>query len=187
MSSYQTSESFFATGVHAVNAQVVWEHSQQGSGSIQFGSKKQATAFMAWAKKQKTQEFDFKHGPKLVVTGEAIKPNDKPHVFIGSGKSAFTLVDELAETTARKIAAKPLLAREEYFNALRDMLQQNLPKRIVSTVSDGVTVVGKTEHIIRLTDNAWTLQTGPTGKPKRIGATFDIADLLGMIDKSILR
>lgn len=104
-----------------------------------------------------------------------------------TNKSDITLVDELAEVTARKISAKPLQAREEYFNALRNVLQKNLPKAIVSTISNGVTVTTKRDFIIALEDNAWTLKIGVTGKPKKIGATFDIVDLLGMIDKSILR
>lgn len=105
-----------------------------------------------------------------------------------SGKSDISLVDELAEVTARKIAAKPLQAREEYFNALRNTLHSNLRNSVVNTTSDGVTVAsGSKLYTIRLSNNAWTIQTGATGKQKKIGATFDIVDLLGMIDKSILR
>ena len=107
--------------------------------------------------------------------------------YTPTNKSDITLVDELAEVTARKISAKPLQAREEYFKALRNVLQKNLPKAIVSTISNGVTVTTKRDFIIALEDNAWTLKIGITGKPKKIGATFDIVDLLGMIDKSILR
>lgn len=107
--------------------------------------------------------------------------------YMPSGKSDVTLVDELAEVTARKISAKPLQAREEYFNALRNVLQKNLPNTVTSVISNGVTVVGKRDYIIALDDNAWTFKVGVTGKPKKIGATFDIVDLLGMIDKSILR
>lgn len=104
-----------------------------------------------------------------------------------SGKSDATLVDELAEVPARKISAKPLQAREEYFNALRNMLQKNLPSRSVSALPNGVVVTGKREHIITLDNNAWFIKAGITGKQKRIGATFDIVDLLAMIDKSILK
>ena len=107
--------------------------------------------------------------------------------YTPSGKSDVTLVDELAEVTARKISAKPLQAREEYFNALRTVLQNNLPKREVSATSTGVVIGGNKMHTLRLDNNAWTLQTGVTGKTKKIGATFDIVDLLGMIDKGILR
>ncbi|AWY08511.1 hypothetical protein HOT49_gp252 [Erwinia phage vB_EamM_Alexandra] len=115
-------------------------------------------------------------------------PEAKPAAkYTPSGKSDVTLVDELAEVTARKISAKPMQAREEYFNALRNVLQKNLPKTVVAVVSNGVTVVGKRDYVINLNDNAWTIKTGVTGKPKRIGATFDIVDLLGMLDKSILR
>ena len=113
----------------------------------------------------------------------AAKESYKP-----SGKSDITLVDEIAEVTARKISAKPLQAREEYFNALRNTLHSNLRNSVVNTTSDGVTVaLGSKLYTIRLSDNAWTIQTGATGKTKKIGATFDIVDLLGMIDKSILR
>jgi len=108
--------------------------------------------------------------------------------YTPSGKTDVTLVDELAEVTARKIAAKPLQAREEYFNALRNTLHSNLRNSVVNTTSDGVTVAqGNKLYTIRLADNTWTIQTGATGKPKKVGATFDIVDLLGMIDKSILR
>lgn len=108
--------------------------------------------------------------------------------YTPSGKTDVTLVDELAEVTARKIAAKPLQVREEYFNALRNTLHSNLRNSVVNTTSDGVTVaLGSKLYTIRLSDSAWTIQTGATGKPKKIGATFDIVDLLGMMDKSILR
>ncbi|UAW53362.1 hypothetical protein pEaSNUABM30_00244 [Erwinia phage pEa_SNUABM_30] len=111
-----------------------------------------------------------------------------PLPYTPSGKSDITLVDELAEVTARKISAKPLQAREEYFNALRNTLHSNLRNSVVNTTSDGVTVaMGSKLYTIRLADNTWTIQTGATGKPKKIGATFDIVDVLGMIDKSILR
>lgn len=119
---------------------------------------------------------------------------DNPHApeattaYTPSGKSPITLVDELAEVTARKISAKPLQAREEYFNALRTVLQNNLPKREVSATSTGVVVSGGSKmYTLRLDDNAWTLQTGVTGKTKKVGVTFDIVDLLAMIDKGILR
>ncbi len=104
-----------------------------------------------------------------------------------SGKSDVSLVDEMAEVPARKIAAKSLREREEYFTALRNVLQKNLPKMTVATVSNGVTVVGKRDYVVTLDNNAWNIKVGVTGKPKRIGATFDIVDLLGMLDKSILR
>lgn len=108
--------------------------------------------------------------------------------YTPSGKTDITLVDELAEVTARKIAAKPLQAREEYFNALRNVLQSNLPKREVSATSTGVVIGGGSKmYTLRLDNNAWTMQTGVTGKTKKIGATFDIVDVLGMIDKGILR
>lgn len=120
--------------------------------------------------------------PKLKAAAPA------KEAYTPSGKSDVTLVDELAEVTARKIAAKPLQAREEYFNALRNTLHSNLRNSVVNTTSDGVTVaLGSKLYTIRLSDNAWTIQTGATGKQKKIGATFDIVDLLGMMDKSILR
>lgn len=109
------------------------------------------------------------------------------HKYQPSGKSDATLVDELAEVPARKISAKPIQAREEYFIALRNMLQKNLPSRSVSALPNGVVVTGKREHIITLDNNAWFIKAGITGKQKRIGATFDIVDLLAMIDKSILK
>ena len=178
-SGYQTAESFLQRGVVAVGGSVVNEHQQPNSAIFQFADEAQAKAFMSWVKKQKAQTINFKTEPKITVT--------KAASYQPSGKSDISLVDELAEVTARKIAAKPLQAREEYFNALRNTLQNNLPKSQVSATSDGVVVAKGTKmYTIRLTDKAWTIQTGATGKQKKIGATFDIVDLLGMIDKSIL-
>ena len=179
-SGYQTAESFLQRGVTAIGGTLVWEHQQPGSASFKFASEDQAKQFMAWAKKQKAQTINFKTEPKLTVAKSA--------GYTPSGKSDVTLVDELAEVTARKIAAKPLQAREEYFNALRNTLHSNLRNSVVNTTSDGVTVaLGSKLYTIRLSDNAWTIQTGATGKQKKVGATFDIVDLLGMMDKSILR
>lgn len=143
-----------------------------------------AKAFVAlW---EKSAAGEFGDIPVKRVAG-AKTSKTKAAAYTPTNKSDVTLVDELAEVTARKISAKPLQAREEYFNALRNVLQKNLPKAIVSTISNGVTVTTKRDFIIALEDNAWTLKIGITGKPKKIGATFDIVDLLGMIDKSILR
>ncbi|QZE60162.1 hypothetical protein pEaSNUABM35_00245 [Erwinia phage pEa_SNUABM_35] len=108
-------------------------------------------------------------------------------VYTPSGKTDIALVDELAEIPARKISAKPLQAREEYFNALRTVLQNNLPKREVSATSTGVVIGGSKLHTLRLDNNTWTLQTGVTGKTKKVGSTFDIVDLLALVDKGILR
>lgn len=150
---------------------------EQGSGSKQeesLGSKFKIADLVkrtkAWLK-----------SPKLKAAAPATTP------YTPTGKSPISLVDELAEVTARKISAKPLQEREEYFNALRTVLQNNLPKREVSATSTGVVIGGSKLHTLRLDNNAWTLQTGVTGKIKKIGATFDIVDLLGMLDKSILR
>lgn len=179
-SAFQTSESFFATGFKAVGAQVVWEHEQPGVASIKLASKAQATAFMDWVKKQKKQTLDFKTGPKIVI--------QKAAAFKPSGKSPDSLVDSIAETPARKIAALPLQGREEYFNALNVVIQRNMPHANVIVTSDGLTITkGSKMHAVSLTDKGWFIKTGATGKPKRIGVTFDIVDLLGMIDKSILK
>lgn len=182
-SAYQTAESFLQRGVIATKGVVTWAHQQPGSASFRFADEAQAKKYMAWLKKQKAQTIDYKNEPKITV----VKANVKSDAYKPSGKSDVTLVDELAEVTARKISAKPLQAREEYFNALRNVLQKNLPKAVVAVVSNGVTVVGKRDYVINLNDNSWTIKVGVTGKPKKIGATFDIVDLLGMIDKSILR
>lgn len=179
-SSYQTAESFLQRGVIATKGVVTWEHQQPGSASFRFADEAQAKKYMSWLKKQKAQTIDYKNEPKITV----VKANVK---YTPTNKSDITLVDELAEVTARKISAKPLQVREEYFKALRNVLQKNLPKAIVSTISNGVTVTTKRDYIIALEDNAWTIKIGITGKSKKIGATFDIVDLLGMIDKSILR
>lgn len=178
-SGYQTAESFLQRGVIAVGGSVINEHQQPNSASFQFAGEGQAKAFMSWLKKQKTQTIDFKTEPKITIT--------KAASYSPSGKSDATLVDELAEVPARKISAKPIQAREEYFNALRNMLQKNLPSRSVSALPNGVVVTGKREHIITLDNNAWFIKAGITGKQKRIGTTFDIVDLLAMVDKSILR
>lgn len=178
-SGYQTAESFLQRGVIAVGGSVINEHQQPNSASFQFASEGQAKAFMSWLKKQKTQTINFKTEPKITIT--------KAASYSPSGKSDATLVDELAEVPARKISAKPIQAREEYFIALRNMLQKNLPSRSVSALPNGVVVTGKREHIITLDNNAWFIKAGITGKQKRIGATFDIVDLLAMIDKSILK
>lgn len=125
---------------------------------------------------------------KRTIVAAPVAAASAKETYTPSGKSDVTLVDELAEVTARKIAAKPLQAREEYFNALRNTLHSNLRNSVVNTTSDGVTVaLGSKLYTIRLADNVWTIQTGVTGKPKKVGATFDIVDLLGMMDKSILR
>ncbi|QZE57460.1 hypothetical protein MPK71_gp251 [Erwinia phage pEa_SNUABM_1] len=178
-SGYQTAESFLQRGVAAIGGSLVWQHQQPGSASFKFASEDQAKQFMSWVKKQKTQTINYKTEPKLTVT--------KTAGHVPTNKSDITLVDELAEVTARKIAAKPLQAREEYFNALRNVLQKNLPNTVVSTVSNGVTVVGKRDYVVYLDNNTWNIKVGVTGKPKKIGATFDVVDLLGMLDKSILR
>ncbi|QZE58812.1 hypothetical protein pEaSNUABM28_00255 [Erwinia phage pEa_SNUABM_28] len=108
--------------------------------------------------------------------------------YTPSGKSPDSLVDEIAETPARKIAAMPLQGREEYFNALNAVIQRNMPHANVIVSSDGLTITkGSKMHTVSLTDKGWFIKTGATGKPKRIGVTFDIVDLLGMIDKSILK
>lgn len=131
-------------------------------------------------KPEKPIKLDNPHAPEATTTTKVS--------YSPSGKSDITLVDELAETPARKIAAKPLQAREEYFNALRNVMQNNLPKREVSATSNGVVIAGAGKlFTLRLDNNAWTLQTGATGKPKKVGTTFDIVDLLGMIDKGIMR
>lgn len=179
-SSYQTAESFLQRGVIATKGVVTWEHQQPGSASFRFADEAQAKKYMSWLKKQKAQTIDYKNEPKITVVKADVKHTP-------TNKSDITLVDELAEVTARKISAKPLQVREEYFKALRNVLQKNLPKAIVSTISNGVTVTTKRDYIIALEDNAWTIKIGITGKSKKIGATFDIVDLLGMIDKSILR
>ncbi|QZE56447.1 hypothetical protein pEaSNUABM40_00253 [Erwinia phage pEa_SNUABM_40] len=178
-SGYQTAESFLQRGITAIGGSVVAEHQQPGSAIFQFASEDQAKAYIAWLKKQKAQTINYKTEPKITVT--------KAASYTPSGKTDVSLVDEMAEVPARKIAAKPLQAREEYFNALRNILQNNLPKSEVSATSNGVVVAKGTKmYTIRLDDKSWTIQTGVTGKTKRIGATFDIVDLLGMIDKSIL-
>lgn len=93
----------------------------------------------------------------------------------------------MAEVSANKISKKSLGEREDYFNALRTVLQDNLPRSEVSATSSGVVVAkGNKLYTVRLTDKAWTLQVGATGKVKKIGTTFDIVDLLGMMDKGIL-
>lgn len=153
------------------------------------------TEFLGKAKVFKTQEKYWEplksKQPKAAKAKAAkakVESAPAKEAYTPSGKSDMTLVDELAEVTARKIAAKPLQAREEYFNALRNTLHSNLRNSVANTTSDGVTVaLGSKLYTIRLSDNAWTIQTGVTGKQKKIGATFDIVDLLGMMDKSILR
>ncbi|EBY9527367.1 hypothetical protein D5P86_00095 [Salmonella enterica subsp. enterica serovar Infantis] len=182
-SSYQTAESFLQRGVIATKGVVTWEHQQPGSASFRFADEAQAKKYMSWLKKQKAQTIDYKNEPKITV----VKADVKSDSYKPSGKSDATLVDELAEVPARKIAAKSLQAREEYFNALRNMLQKNLPSRSVSALPNGVVVTGKREHIITLDNNAWFIKIGVAGKQKRVGTTFDIVDLLAMIDKSILK
>lgn len=124
--------------------------------------------------------------PKPTPAPAESKPARTP--YQPSGRSATSLVDDLAEIPAKKIAAKGMHEREEYFNALATVLQQNLQNKHVSVTSDGVVVnSGSRYHTISLGDKGWMLQLGATGKQKRIGNTFDIVDLMGMLDKNILR
>lgn len=153
-----------------------------------------AKAFVAmWEKAMRGENGDLSvpRPGKKATRAKKPKPADNPQAplpYTPSGKSDISLVDELAEVTARKIAAKPLQAREEYLNALRNVIQNNMRKAEVSATSTGVVVaVGSKMYTIRLDNNAWTIQTGVTGKVKKIGATFDIVDLLAMMDKSLLK
>ncbi|QZE59494.1 hypothetical protein MPK66_gp250 [Erwinia phage pEa_SNUABM_2] len=147
---------------------------QDGYAFVRAPNATNAAKWIAWANKKSS---------RTLLPEQAASIPHSP-----TGKSPIALVDELAEVPARKISAKPLQAREEYFNALRTVIQNNLPKREVSATSTGVVIGGGSKlHTLRLDNNAWTLQTGVTGKAKRIGTTFDIVDLLGMLDKGILR
>lgn len=188
-------EPWFEAVAKKVKGKIDYYHVDSEVADVGFATEAQAAKFLAAIKKEKRQIVEKPAGFYLSerIKGNAVSPKSnapvaKPEAYKPSGKSDIALVDELAEVTARKISAKPLQAREEYLNALRNIIQNNLRKAEVSATSTGVVVsVGSKMYTIRLDNNAWTIQTGVTGRVKKIGATFDIVDLLGMIDKSILR